>query len=109
LAGAHVLFQPQPAAGQIETGPESIGRTNDEGRYELRTIDEDRLGAVVGPHRIAVTIIEEERRNSGGGVDGGGVQRAVYKMPQRYRLGEDLTFDVPAEGTEKADLRLTSP
>jgi hypothetical protein len=54
LADAIVLFQP------IETGDNpgsgSVAKTDADGRYVLRQIQPDRLGASVGKHRVHITM-----------------------------------------------------
>jgi hypothetical protein len=109
LAGAHLLFQPVPAAGQIEAGPESVGETDAEGRFTLTTIEPESKGATVGKHRVSVTIQEEENRFGGGGEDGATAEPANYTLPQRYRLGTELVVEIPPDGTDQLELALTSP
>ena len=108
LAGAHLLFQPQRKGNDVEAGPESIGRSDAQGRFTLSTIEPERKGAMIGKHRVSVTIPEEESRFGGGGETPGG-GRPVYTLPERYRLGTELIVEVPKEGTDKLDLKLTSP
>lgn len=111
LAGAHVLFQPVRTGTQIDVGPESVGKTDDDGRFTLSTIEPERSGAMIGKHRVSVTIIEEENRYGGGGETDGGGNRVPpkYTLPERYRLGTELEVDVPPDGTDKLELALTSP
>lgn len=119
LAGAHVLFQPLRTGAEIEAGPESVGLTDADGRFVLKTIEPERNGAMVGKHKVSVTIPEEENRYGGGG--GGGASEdgsvndagftgvARYTLPERYRLGTALEVEVPPEGTDSLELNLTSP
>lgn len=116
LAGAHVLFQPIPKPGEINAGPESVGLTDADGRFSLKTIEPERTGAMIGNHQVRVTIQEEENRYGGGGDvaedgEGGGAPAgpAKYTIPLRYRLGTELTAEVPPEGTDRIELVLTSP
>jgi hypothetical protein len=108
LSGAHVLFQPVRTGSEIEVGPESVGRTDAQGRFTLTTIEPERDGAMVGKHRVSVTIPEEEDRYGGGGESArAGPPR--YTLPERYRLGTELVVEVPPEGNEDLELALTSP
>lgn len=113
LPGAHVLFQPVAAGTEIEVGPESAGRTDNDGKFSLSTIAPERKGASVGKNRVSVTIIEEEQLFGGGGGgtsnDEGYTGVVKYTLPQRYRHGTELTVDVPSEGTNTLELTLTSP
>jgi hypothetical protein len=110
LAGAHVMFQPIPNGTEIEAGPESVGVTDEDGRFTMKTIEPERAGATVGKHNVRVTIQEEENRYGGGGDGGGGnAGPARYTIPLRYRLGIDMVVEVPPEGTDKIELKLTSP
>jgi hypothetical protein len=108
LSGAHVLFQPVPKGTEVEAGPESVGRTDADGRFTLSTIAPERSGAMIGTHRVSVTIIEEEQRYGGSG-DAGFTGPRKYTLPERYRLGTELKIEVPPGGTDKLELKLTSP
>lgn len=111
LPNAHVLFQPERKATEIEVGPESIGHTDAAGRFTLSTVEPSRNGAMIGKHRVSVTIPEEENKfgGGGGGGDAGFAGRAVYTLPERYRLGTELVIEVPPEGMDQLELKLTSP
>jgi hypothetical protein len=109
LAGAHVLFQPVRTGSDIEVGPESVGRTDAQGRFTLTTIEPERDGAMVGKHRVSVTIPEEEDRYGGGGESGGRAGPPKYTLPERYRLGTELVVEVPPDGHENLELTLVSP
>jgi hypothetical protein len=109
LANAHVLFQPEPQSGKFEAGPESVGLTDSEGRYSLSTISPERNGAMIGKHHVSVTNPEEENKYGGGVESGWTGGKPVYTIPERYRLGTELKVEVPADGNEHLDLKLTSP
>ena len=102
LGDAVVMFQPTTSrAGQTALGPGSHGTTDTEGRYALRLIDPDREGAVVATHRVTITTAREVNPDSESG------EMTPEKVPARYRDGS-LTFDVPADGTSRADFELSS-
>ena len=58
LDGVVVKFMPDPEQGN--TGPSSVGRSDDQGNYELFVAgDAERPGAVTGWHRV---IVQDPRR-----------------------------------------------
>jgi hypothetical protein len=105
LAGATVMFSPIAKEGSIDAGPGSGGKTNEKGEYTL-TSDTGRTGAIVGKHRVSVSLMSpgtgetDERRRPGA---------PVNQVPVRYNGKTELTFEVPAGGTDKADFALKSP
>jgi hypothetical protein len=105
LAGATVIFSPIAKEGSIDAGPGSSGKTNEKGEYTL-TSDTGRTGAVVGKHRVSVSLMGpstgtgDERRRPG---------TPVNQVPVRYNGKTELTYEVPAGGTGKADFTLKSP
>jgi hypothetical protein len=105
LAGATVIFSPIAKEGSIDAGPGSSGKTNEKGEYTL-TSDTGRPGAGVGKHRVSVSLMGpstgtgDERRRPG---------TPVNQVPVRYNGKTELTYEVPAGGTGKADFTLTSP
>src|SRR5437764_310704 len=56
LANALVSFNRVPEEGSIESGPSSVGTTNQNGEYTLR-VTLKQVGALVGKHRVAITAI----------------------------------------------------
>ena len=105
LAGALVIFSPIAKEGSIDAGPGSSGKTNDKGEYTL-TSDTGRTGALVGKHRVSVSLMNpgtgesDDRRRPG---------QLVNQVPVRYNGKTELTYEVPAGGTDKADFALKSP
>ena len=105
LAGALVIFSPIAKEGSIDAGPGSSGKTNDKGEYTL-TSDTGRTGALVGKHRVSVSLMNpgtgasDDRRRPG---------QLVNQVPVRYNGKTELTYAVPAGGTDKADFALKSP
>ena len=102
LAGALVIFSPIAKGGSIDAGPGSSGKTNDKGEYTL-TSDMGRTGALVGKHRVSVSLMNpgigesDDRRRPG---------QLVNQVPVRYNGKTELTYEVPAGGTDKADFAL---
>jgi len=105
LAGALVIFSPIAKEGSIDAGPGSSGKTNDKGEYTL-TSDTGGTGAFVGKHRVSVSLMNpgtgesDDRRRPG---------QLVNQVPVRYNGKTELTYEVPAGGTDKADFALKSP
>ena len=99
LVGATVSFT--PASGDNGGVGGSYGKTDAQGRYTLRTVVGKANGAAVGKHKVSISLYKRTRttRTRPEGVGPGEVQRAKT----------DLTFDVPAGGTDKADFELVSP
>lgn len=102
LPNATVGFEPTNVAGAI-AGPGSYGRTDDQGRYQLMAPG-DRPGAVVGMNKVWVRTYRAVR--------GAGEQvkqvLSVERLPSRYHDQTELTYEVPASGTEHADFELRS-
>jgi hypothetical protein len=106
LSGASVTFQP---IGQQDSGNPrgmgSYGRTDADGRYSLKLVENDAPGAAVGMHRVQVSLPAETAASdtaAGGGAD---------RVPSPYRgLDSQLIIDVPREGTTEANFELrTNP
>lgn len=78
----------------------SYGTTSADGRYTLRLVEPDIIGAVPGMHRVRIrtAVAEEVREDS---------PVAVEKLLPRYHDGT-LTFEVPVSGTQAADFELSS-
>jgi hypothetical protein len=97
VAGVHVSFQPM---GGAKAGPGSVGVTDDQGRFQLKMIDTDQPGAVVGHHTVRLTA-KELRENSQSEAP------PVIKNPlPPQSLDGSLTIEVPVAGTEQANFEL---
>lgn len=96
VEGASVSFAPSGADGGIGG---SYGKTDAQGRYELRTVIGDRSGAAPGKHKVAISLSKPDPNNPEGA--------AKDLIPAKYNTKSDLTFEVPAGGTDKADFTLT--
>jgi hypothetical protein len=99
LAGAVVTFQPirEPAAATIAASG-SVGHTDSDGRYELRLIEPNSLGAAVGMHRVTITTATADPTNDAQLASG-------ERVPLGWRDGSQ-TFDVPAGGTSEANFSI---
>lgn len=107
----HVQFEPIGSADNPNPGPGSIGITDEQGIFRLRTVWPQDDGAVVGKHQVRInlqgpagsdaepaTAAEMRARDAA----------AVRQLPARYNEKSELTFEVPADGTESANFDLTS-
>lgn len=102
VSGAAVSFQPIAVNGESTvSNMGSYGKTDDQGNYSLKLIETDGEGASIGKHRVQVSISEDLDTDVG--------RKTVDKIPARYRgTDSELTFDVPAEGTQSANFDLSS-
>jgi hypothetical protein len=102
LANTSVTFAPVAAGGAMEPGPSSAGTTDADGRYTLTLIGKDGRGAVVGKHKVRISVREEADVSDDNPVK-------VQQLPMKYNAQTTLEFDVPADGTDKADFALKVP
>lgn len=136
LADAEVIFAPMERTDEMNAGPASIGRTDENGRYSL-SLQSGKRGAQVGSHRVGIT---------GSGQAGGNSdeemstlidielqknpnmspeeyrqleQRVIQRMeagadqggvliPAAFNLRTVITFEVPSGGTTEANFDLKS-
>ena len=101
LVGAVVNFQPIAKRGN-DAGPGSTGRTDENGKFRLITIDRFD-GAVVGEHRVRIYSYSPESPNSS---DVDDENTPSEKVPEQYNYKSKLTFTVLSDGTEAADFDL---
>ncbi|MBN9120230.1 MAG: carboxypeptidase regulatory-like domain-containing protein [Planctomycetes bacterium] len=108
LEGVSVDFQPT-ATTKEPVGSGSTGITDRDGRYTLRSqLDKSQAGAVVGKHQVRIWAPEgSQDRDAESKAKGKKGDRPF--IPGRYHVNSELTFDVPADGTDKADFALKSP
>ena len=105
LAEATVMFLPVEGK-TVNPGPPSVAVTAADGTYRLKTSDDD-PGAVAGKHMVRIFTRRTEQADAGS--DNPNVREiAPERVPERYNRNSELTFEVPAEGTDAADFQLTS-
>ena len=107
LPNATVVFQPTDGANP---GPGSVGKTDANGRYELRLATSDLPGAHVGKHTVSITAYSGDGTVESSAPPTADKPAVVAKalVPEEYNAKTTLTFDVPAGGTTKADFELTA-
>jgi hypothetical protein len=107
LTGASVIFQPINAAGGADAAwGEAYGKTDSGGRYSLYQVLNDKPGA--GPGKYRVTIVSGTAPIPDPLSDALPPPGTIEPIPARYNSQSELSFDVPAGGTEKADFQLKS-
>ena len=95
LANADVTFSPTEPGPNNSPGLESSARTDEQGRYSLKVIQDKRDGAVVGAHKVRISLIARGAS-------------LVNRVPKAYNQNTKLTFTVPAEGSKEANFVLSS-
>ena len=103
LANAHVAFQPEATKGNQNPGVGSYGTTDASGKYTLQTFDNDKPGAVVGTHRVEISIKRAETD------DRDPKTRPPLKdLPVKYNRNTELQFKVEPSGSTSANFDLKS-
>jgi hypothetical protein len=97
LANATVTFTPAEAS-DVRLISQSSGKTDEQGRFSLQLDADNRSGAIVGIHRVRVSIFD---RGSEGKPGKGQL------LPREYNRDSILTFTVPAGGTTEANFDLS--
>jgi hypothetical protein len=101
LAGVHVGFQPSGGnSGSGKVGVGSVGITDAEGRFQLKMIESNEPGAVVGRHVVRLTAKELRESHAG---DAAPVLK--NPLPPQSQDGS-MNFEVPPGGTDQANFDL---
>ena len=74
----------------------AYGKTDQDGRYTLRLVENNQPGATAGKNRVTLNESTGAPESDGGG------PAITLKLPPKARDGT-MTFEVPATGTESAD------
>lgn len=94
LAHVHLSFQPI-AKDESGFGPGSFGRTDADGKFELRIVHPDAVGAIPGEHRVTISYEDPSKQPPG------------VRIPAEYVEGT-ASFTVPEDGTDAALIELSS-
>jgi hypothetical protein len=99
LPRVQVMFD-RPELGPNQNKPYA-GKTDEQGRYTLRSLSDDRSGAPPGHYRVSLTtsVAEPPYRED--------VALPPERIPIQYRQGK-LEFSVPESGTKDANFILKS-
>ena len=103
LADAGIAFEPIHHGETINAGPGSYGKTDEDGRFMLRSLHDDD-GAVIGKHRVLIRTYRAKE-----GPNGAIIMISPERLPPRYNLETELTCEVGPDGNEAADFDLTTP
>ncbi len=104
VGGLIVNFQPASVKGTTEPGPGSYAWTDKDGHFSMALISEkDYPGAVVGKHRVTLSSPLPDQSPSDDRIP----RSSKPLLPPEHE-GKSFEFEVPADGTEKADFVLTS-
>jgi hypothetical protein len=102
LANVAVLFQPMATPNNIEPGPGSTGTTDGDGHYTLTLVGKDSKGAVVGKHKVQITMMNKDDSDDDR-------PHRVKRLPAKYSgKNTKLEYDVPASGTDAANFDLSA-
>jgi len=93
---ANVAINFGPLTGGLDGAYAAYGKTDAEGRYSLKLVDDGRRGATVGKNRVTLN------ESSGAAESDGAAVRVQFKLPPTARDGT-LQFEVPASGTDAAN------
>jgi hypothetical protein len=99
LANANVNFQPVAAAGKVEAGVGSYARTDEKGHYVLKLVGDDRPGAVVGQHRVEISLLG----GAGPAAEQDKDKASPNLVPPQYNRQSTLTFEVKPGGHKDAN------
>ena len=97
---ANVVVQFEPVDDRSNPGMGSVGKTDSNGHYDLRQIQSDSPGAIMGRHRV--TLRSAPRGSSR--EDAAEAER----IPVEFNRESKLVCDVPAGGRRDADFLLSS-
>lgn len=93
---ADVAINFGPLTGGLDGAYAAYGKTDANGRYTLKLVDDNRRGATIGKNRITLN------ESPSGAVSDGAAPRLQFKLPPTARDGT-LQFDVPTGGTDAAN------
>jgi hypothetical protein len=103
LANAHIAFQPEATKGSQNAGVGSYAVTDASGKYTLQTFDNDKPGAVVGTHRVEISIKRAETDDRDPKT-----RPPVKDLPAKYNRNTELQFKVEPSGSTSANFDLKS-
>jgi hypothetical protein len=102
LPNAEVTFV--PLVPGFEHYPESVGVTNNDGKYQLEVFGSGKIGAMVGKHRVEIRLGESDELTILD--DASHYDRDA--LPRRYNDESQLEFVVEPISMNRADFQLDS-
>lgn len=106
LADATVIFTPTSHdATRPAIGPDAIGKTDAEGRFQLVTHTSQK-GATVGTNRVVVSTFRTEADPAD--PENGAKTTVVQpeRVPPQFNVQSILLYEVPSNGTDSAVFQL---
>jgi hypothetical protein len=100
LPNAFIMFEPIESGGT--NTPTSNGRTDDKGHYVLSIPVTNDKGAVLGKHTVRILAAKIDKAP-----DDDSISKVEEPVPAKYNAKSELTFEVKAGGSDKADFALT--
>jgi hypothetical protein len=124
MPGVEVVFSPKAKPGNSNSGPYSIGMTDTEGNYELKTRYGD-SGAIIGVHTVVfhypgidrLDELREEWQDARESDDGGDPEEVKARIAAvKKQLGglamipstAEQEFEVPTGGNKSCNFELVS-
>ena len=106
VSGARVVFMPQANGDKLMVGPYSNGETDDEGRFQLESVEpRPNQGAVVGPHRVVISTRKTHLDPNDRDIEIVDSPETIPRPYTNYRK-TPLSFDVPSDGSDEANFEL---
>ena len=97
---ANVAINFGPLTGGLDGAYASYGKTDADGRYWLKLVDDGRPGATIGKNRVTLN------ESTPGAETDGAATRIQFKLPPTARDGT-LQFEVPTTGTDAANFEFS--
>jgi hypothetical protein len=99
VEGAGVVFNPV-----AEDGALAAGKTDAQGRYELRTTEKE--GALAGKYQVTVLLTKAEGPQKDPGVED--KRKMTYLVPKKFSSRETSGLEAEVPGKDAYDFQLTS-
>ena len=93
---ANIAVNFGPMTGGMDGAYAAYGKTDAEGRYTLKLVDNGQPGASIGKNRVTLNEYSDAP------VSDGAAAKVQFKLPPTARDGT-LQFEVPAGGTDAAN------
>ena len=93
---ANVAINFGPLTGGMDGAYAAYGKTDSDGRYTLKLVDNGQPGATIGKNRVTLN------ESSDAPVSDGAAAKVQFKLPPTARDGT-MQFDVPPGGTDAAN------
>src|SRR5262245_28389091 len=93
---ANIAVNFGPITGGMDAAYAAYGKTDADGRYTLKLVDNGQPGASIGKNRVTLNEYTDAP------VSDGAAARIQFKLPPTARDGT-LQFDVPSTGTDAAN------